>query len=310
MFRDLTDEDKQVYTQKEKEAKSEYDALLKEFERSADYKKYKAIENRVSGRSAASSKAKAKAKPSGPAPPAAPDNMPKKPAISFFMFRSETRGSPKEVHQKWLDLKAEGQKEWNDKYKGKMAEYEQAMKDFQKTADGKKYLRLKAGFEKNQAQKKAKERYLSGADAPQEPKRPAGSYFLFVNEKRADVQKELGNSQLGPVSQKLTQMWNTIPKEEKEAFEKRAEVAKKEYDRLMQEYKSSDAFKKYDRAMSSINRSKSSKPKPSAKKAKKAAGKGAAKTKGGAAKAAKDSSDSDVMGSDSSNSSSSDSDSD
>merc|ERR1719350_2723115 len=115
--------------------------------------------------------------------------------MAFFLFKMEAaRGSPKEQHQQWLDLKAEGQQEWNNKYKERMEQYEKDMKAFNKTAEGKKYNRLKSGYDKKQADIKARERFLGGSSAPQEPKRPMSAYFLFVNAKREGVVKEMGSA--------------------------------------------------------------------------------------------------------------------
>jgi len=309
MFKEMPTEEKEVYQKKEQEARDAYNEKMKEFESSSEYKKYKVVERAVSGK--ASSKASAKAKPSGPAPPVPPDDMPKKPPMAFFLFKMENRGSPKEVHEKWVNLGADGQKEWNDKSKQKMDEYEKAMSAFMKTAEGKKYTRLKAACDKKLAEKKARDRYLGGENVPKEPKRPMSSYFLFVNAKREGVVKELGSGKISEVSAKITEMWQNATKEDKEVFEKQAVEAKAGYEKAMAEYRTSDAVKKFDRAMNVLKK-KPSKGKGKAKA--KAGGRGAPKAKaaakGGKAAADSDGSDSDVMGSDSSNSSSSDSDSD
>lgn len=302
VFASLSSEEKQEYLQKQAEAQDEYEKKMKEFQASGDYKRYKAVETRVSGKPAA------KAKPSGPSAPEAPADLPKKPVMPFFMFKMENRGmGPKEVHQKWMDLKAEGQQEWNKKYKEQLEQYDKDMRAFNKTAEGKKYNRLKSGFDKKIAEKRAKDRYLGGSDVPKEPKRPMSSYFLFVNAKREGVMKELGSGKFAEVSAKLTKLWTEATAEDKKEFEDQAEEAKKEYAKALAEYKNSDAVKKYEKAMGALK--KKDKPKPKAASAKASAGRGGSAAKAGA-NSDSDGSDSDVMGSDSSNSSSSDSDSD
>merc|ERR1719215_342255 len=321
MWKELSEEDKKVWKDKEEEAMKEHSEKLGEFEKSPGYKKFKAM---VSGKPKAKpAKGKAK-KSSGPQPPPAPTNLPKKPAQAFFLFRGKTPGSSKDVHAKWLALGAEGQAEWNQEAKDKQDQYDKDMKEFQKSADGKKYLRLKSAYEKKLREGKIREKFLGGADAPKEPKRPPTAYFVFVSDKRAEVTKELGSSKFSEVASKLTQLWGSLEKEQKEAYENKAKDLKKEYDAAMEAYKKNDNVKKLDKALASLK--KSGKPKPKKKvvkakvkakaKAKAGAGRGGGGKGRGRGAAPKDNekkdgsdSDSDVMGSDS-DSSSSDSDSD
>jgi len=325
LWKELSEEDKKVWQDKEEEAKKEYNEKLEAFHSSPGYKKFKAMTS-GGGQGKGKSKAKAK-KSSGPAPPEPPANFPKKPAQAFFLFRSKTSGSPKEVHAKWLALGAEGQAEFNKEAKEKSEQYDKDMKEFQRSAEGKKYLRLKAAYEKKIRESKIRERFLGGSDAPKEPKRPQTAYFLFVADKRADVVKELGTAKLSEVASKLTQLWGSLEKEEKESYENKAKELKKEYDVAMEQYRTNDNVKKLDKALAGLKKSGKSKPKQKAKAVKakaKPAAKKAAAGRGGGGKgkgrgrgaAAKDDeskkgsdSDSDVMGSDS-DSSSSDSDSD
>lgn len=319
VFKELPDDEKEVYVKQAADAKEEYERQLKEFHASAEYKKYKAIEHRVSGKGSKKDD-KGKKKDKGPAPPEAPADLPKKPPIGYILFSMEFKGSKKESAAKWLELGAGGQEEWNKKHKERLVEYEKKMKEFMKTAEGKKYFRLKNAFDKKQAEKKARERCLGGENAPQEPKRPPNAYFAFVSANRKKVSEEIGKSDLKSVGEEMTKRWNDPDrKAEREEFEKKAEEEKKEYQKAMEEYNKSDAVKKFNRAISSIKKpkgkKKAAKPKKAAKAAKATAtargGKaGAPKAKAKAAAAKDDGSDSDVMGSDSSNSSSSDSDSD
>jgi len=147
MYTDLSAEEREVWKGKEREAFQAYEEKRVAFEKSSDYKKYKAAEQRAMGRPSGGAKAKAKDKTKSSLPPApeVPPDMPKKPPIAFFLFKMENKGgNPKEQSKAWLDLQASGQEEWNKKYKDKLAQYEKDMKEFMKTADGKKYHRLKA----------------------------------------------------------------------------------------------------------------------------------------------------------------------
>jgi len=176
------------------------------------------------------------------------------------------------------------------------------MKAFTASLEGKKYLRLKAGAEQRNKVTQIRARFLGGKDSPQEPKRPASAYFIFVAEKRSSV-----SGKMGDIAKELTKMWSTLTPEEKKVYESKAEDLKKDYEQKLAEYKSSADFQKYDKAM----RAASGRPQPRANPTPVSkAPKGKAKAKGkGKAKAApkpskKDDSDEDIMGSDSSNSSS------
>lgn len=303
LWRELTDEERETYAEKEREAKATYDQAREEFEKTPNYKKYTAIVSRLTRKPGA----KAKAKSRGIPLPPVPENMPKKPASGFFLYLSEQRkagavGGTGELTEKWRNLGAEGQKKYVDEAAEQLAQYEKDMKEFQKSADGKRYLRLKVAAEKKNRIMQAKTKFLGSAGAPQEPKRPQSAYFLFIADKRST----LPPGKLSDAAKELTEMWKNITPEEKKEYEDKHNELKEKYEKDMAEYKSSDNFKKYDRALKLITK-KGAKPKmrPGGK------GAGRGRGRGGDSKpAASSDSDSDVMGTDNDNSSSSDSDTD
>eukprot|EP00442_Polarella_glacialis_P052180 CAMPEP_0115150676 /NCGR_PEP_ID=MMETSP0227-20121206/65176_1 /TAXON_ID=89957 /ORGANISM="Polarella glacialis, Strain CCMP 1383" /LENGTH=1249 /DNA_ID=CAMNT_0002561077 /DNA_START=69 /DNA_END=3819 /DNA_ORIENTATION=+ len=317
LWRGLTADEKQVYLNKEKESRAEYDEKMVEFRKTDDYKKFASIQKRGTPKAKAKGKGKSKAaaKSSGPAKP---ENLPKKPSngIQLFMIKQRAGGiggSLQQAAAAWRELGAEGQKPYQEEAKEKELEYDKAMKEFKASGDGKKYIRLKAASDKKTKMVQVKDKFLNASDAPKEPVRPPSSYQLFVQEKRSTL-----TGKLGEVAKQLTSMWSEATPEEKKVYDDKADELKVQYDKDMTEFKNSDTFKKYDKALKQINKSGSSKrastPKPKAKsKVAKAKGKGrgggASKGKGAKKAAAADSdSDSDVMGSDSDSSSDSDSD--
>mmetsp|Transcript_81078 Transcript_81078/g.142961 ORF Transcript_81078/g.142961 Transcript_81078/m.142961 type:complete len:1231 (+) Transcript_81078:30-3722(+) len=312
MWSALSEEDKKVYTDKHAEQMAAYNEKRKEFESTPEWKSFCKIA-KGSSKPAPKSKGKGKGKGQKAAPkgPSAPDGMPKKPLSAMNIFSSETKpsGGIPGIASAWRELGAEGQKQYLEKAKEQASEYETQMKAFQATADGKRYLREKAAFEKKNKLNQAKEKHLGGA-AKKQPKPPPTAYQLFVQEKRQTVQ---GN--VAEVAKTLSTMWSECAADDKATIEAKAKDLKEAYDKEMAEYKSSDAFKAYEKAVKSVSKPKS-KPKKKAAKAKgkvakvaKVKAKAAPKKGGKKAAAAADSSDSDVMGSDS-DSSSSDSDSD
>ena len=145
MWAALTPEQREVWNIKAKEADEEYQKKQAEFEKTAKFKKYQSALRRANasgGMAKANARPKAKAVPMGPP---APENLSKKPKKSgSAVFMGEQTG-PRDMKRKmWENLGEEKRKEYNEAAEAKKTEYEEAMEDFAKTAEGKKYLRLKA----------------------------------------------------------------------------------------------------------------------------------------------------------------------
>lgn len=302
MWNALSDEEKETFSEKEREAKTAYEQAREDFEKTPDYRKYLAIIARLSRKPGAKVKAKSK----GIALPPAPENMPKKPVSGFFLFLSEQRktGSGQgtaQLNEAWRNLGAEGQKKYTEEAAEQQTQYEKDLREFQRSAEGKRYLRLKAAADKKNRIMQAKTKFLGTAGAPQEPKRPQSAYFLFIADKRATIP----SGKISETAKILTELWNNISPEEKKAYEDKQAELKEQYEKDLAEYKNSDNFKKYDRALKTITK----KPVPKMKPGGKGAGRG--RGRGGDSKPAPDSdSDSDVMGTENNDSSSSDSDTD
>jgi len=321
LWKNATAEDKQPFLEVEAASKKEYDEKMLEFHNSPNYKKFKAAERSATGRPSAKGKGKAVAKSSGPAAPEKPEGLPKKPLMAMLLFKVENKGPLKEINQKWIELGAAGQAEWNKRAKENQEQYEKDLKVFKTTDDGKKYFKLLGAFEKKGKESKVRERILGQeTDMPKEPKRPQTAYFMFLGEKRKDLPPGLS----GPEAAKqLAEFWNKLEPDDKKVWEDKAAETKKEHEKAVEEYKNDPRVKKLDKALKAVKgggkpkkKAKVVKAKQSAKPTKSApkkaagsaaAGKGAAKAKAKAKDGKSDSdSDSDAMGSDSSNNSSSD----
>lgn len=318
MWKELSTEDKAEFDAKGKEAQEQYAEAMKEFHNSDNYKKWQQALRRSSG---GAPKAKGKGKGSGPVEsgPKAPAGMPKAPPKTpMIMFMQKLKAEGKslkigEVAKEWTALGAEGQKPHVTEQKEQMEAYKKEMEEFNKGAEGKKYVREKANAVRKGRLDAVRKKYLGGSDAPKEPKRPQSAYFMFCGEKRSEIQKENPDLKMGDIAKKMAEAWKTIEAGVKKGYEQKYQEEKKEYDKLYDEYKNSDKRKMYDRAVKSITGGgvKKAQAKKMVKaKAKASSGGGARKGPAAKKAAAKDSDDdSDVMGSDS-DSSSSDSDSD
>jgi len=315
MWKELSEDDRKTWIEKETEAKEEYEKGMESYRNSPNYKKYQAIVGRLTKKPGESKKNKNK----GVALPPPPENLPKKPATGFFLYLASQRssggsGNLAKMNEGWREMGAEGQKKFIEEAAQKLAQYEKDMKEFMKTADGKKYFRLKAAADKRNRMMQAKTKFLGSSDAPKEPKRPPSPYFLFIQEKRSSMPP----GKVGDVAKQLTDLWGKLTPEEKKVYEEKTDALKEQYEKDMAEYKNSPYFKKYDKALKAITKKKVPKAKAKAAKGGKGAGRGAGGGKGrgrGAAAPGKDKpadsdSDSDIMGSDDDNSSSSDTDTD
>lgn len=81
---------------------------------------------------------------------------------------------------------------------------------------------------------------LVPAEELEEPKKPMTAYFLYLNENRDALAKELGPQAAkvrGAVTQLGSKKWNALPQAEKSKIEAKAAVLKKEYDQAIAEFK-------------------------------------------------------------------------
>lgn len=246
--------------------------------------------------------------------PPKPDNMPKPPLNGMFLFGEETRanGGPrgvKEVAELWKNLDEEGKKKINEKAAEQKKQYLIDFAEFQKSVEGKTYLRLKAAAGKSKKMAVAKTKFLS-ADGVKEPKRPPGAYFIFLGQRSGEMK---GGDKAQKASE-LSKEWNAMTAEQKKEYEDKAKELKDKYDADLIEYKSSKGYKdfqKHSGATKAVAKVKAVK----VAKAKMSAGRGRGAGAGGrgrgakvakpAAKKAADGGSSDQMGSDSKSSKSS-----
>jgi len=73
--------------------------------------------------------------------------------------------------------------------------------------------------------------------ALEEPKKPQGAYFLYVNATRKAVQEELKTTDFGPVTKAQADRWKALAAGEKAKYEKQAADAKGKYEEELKAYK-------------------------------------------------------------------------
>mmetsp|Transcript_12934 Transcript_12934/g.28018 ORF Transcript_12934/g.28018 Transcript_12934/m.28018 type:complete len:163 (+) Transcript_12934:69-557(+) len=92
------------------------------------------------------------------------------------------------------------------------------------------------------------------------PKRAQSAYFLWMNENRAKIQKDLGTTSIGDVGKEAGKRWGSLGAAEKKPFEDKAAKEKVAHEKAMEAYKKTDEFKQDEKEKSGTKR-KSSKDK-------------------------------------------------
>ncbi|XP_060627929.1 FACT complex subunit SSRP1 [Anolis sagrei] len=71
---------------------------------------------------------------------------------------------------------------------------------------------------------------------PNAPKRPLSAYMLWLNANRDKIRSESPGMSVTDVSKKAGELWKAMTKEKKEEWDRKAEDAKKDYEKAMKDY--------------------------------------------------------------------------
>ena len=100
------------------------------------------------------------------------------------------------------------------------------------------------------------------------PKKPKTGYFLFCDDHREEVKKELGGKSASEVSKVLGERWNNLTDEEKAPYNAKYKIAMEKHKKEMEEYKKNKPESEEEESGSDSDSGKK-KRKRGAKKAKK-----------------------------------------
>ncbi|XP_067904799.1 TOX high mobility group box family member 2 isoform X2 [Heterodontus francisci] len=92
---------------------------------------------------------------------------------------------------------------------------------------------------KTQKQKKKKK-------DPNEPQKPVSAYALFFRDTQAAIKGQNPNATFGDVSKIVASMWDGLGEEQKQAYKRKTEAAKKEYLKALAAYRASLVSKSYN----------------------------------------------------------------
>ncbi|XP_043566876.1 TOX high mobility group box family member 2 isoform X2 [Chiloscyllium plagiosum] len=80
---------------------------------------------------------------------------------------------------------------------------------------------------------------------PNEPQKPVSAYALFFRDTQAAIKGQNPNATFGDVSKIVASMWDGLGEEQKQAYKRKTEAAKKEYLKALAAYRASLVSKSY-----------------------------------------------------------------
>ncbi|XP_043088118.1 TOX high mobility group box family member 2 isoform X7 [Puntigrus tetrazona] len=96
---------------------------------------------------------------------------------------------------------------------------------------------------------------------PNEPQKPVSAYALFFRDTQAAIKGQNPNATFGDVSKIVASMWDSLGEEQKQAYKRKTEAAKKEYLKALAAYRASLVSKTYSDPVESKS-AQSSQPSP------------------------------------------------
>ncbi|XP_042563785.1 TOX high mobility group box family member 2 isoform X5 [Clupea harengus] len=81
---------------------------------------------------------------------------------------------------------------------------------------------------------------------PNEPQKPVSAYALFFRDTQAAIKGSNPNATFGDVSKIVASMWDSLGEEQKQAYKRKTEAAKKEYLKALAAYRASLVSKSYN----------------------------------------------------------------
>ncbi|XP_063071219.1 TOX high mobility group box family member 2 isoform X2 [Engraulis encrasicolus] len=118
------------------------------------------------------------------------------------------------------------------------AQEEEAEYHFKLTGEKRPSSEMNKPKPKPQKKKKKKD--------PNEPQKPVSAYALFFRDTQAAIKGSNPNATFGDVSKIVASMWDSLGEEQKQAYKRKTEAAKKEYLKALAAYRASLVSKNYN----------------------------------------------------------------
>jgi len=187
----------------------------------------------------------------------APATEMKRPASSYFMWFNSAREQickdlgtktlgvvGKKAGEMWKAMSPAAKAPWEAKAK----EQREAFDKFKATDAGQKALEEKQAERKDAKQEKMQKNAKKAAKAVEKDeklKKPASAYFIFSNEMRATVQKQLGTTDFGNVTKKTVEMWKALTDSTRKPWDEKAKAQKDAYDKYVASPEGAAALQAY-----------------------------------------------------------------
>ncbi|XP_033014332.1 FACT complex subunit SSRP1 isoform X2 [Lacerta agilis] len=160
-----------------------------------------------------------------------------------YLERMKEEGKIREEH---ANDSSEDSGEETDESFNPMEEEEEVAEEFDSNAsassssnegdsDEKKKPAKKAKIVKERKPRKKPSESKKGKD-PNAPKRPLSAYMLWLNANRDKIRADSPGMSVTDVSKKAGELWKGMSKEKKEEWDRKAEDAKRDYEKAMKEY--------------------------------------------------------------------------
>jgi len=179
------------------------------------------------------------------------ENAPKRPLTAYFAWQATVRAKitkslpeghtvadiAREFSEKWKAMSDSQKAPFEKKYKAEKEKFDKKMAKYKTT---KEYAAFQKKKEQHKLDTVKKQTFKKDENAP---KRPQSGYFLFMADKR-DALVEGGMAYKDAVS-KCGEMWSALSAGKKKPYEDKAAAAKAKYEKVLEKYKKTAAYKKY-----------------------------------------------------------------
>jgi hypothetical protein len=210
-------------------------------------------------------------------------NAPARPMSGYFRFINSIRDIVAQetgkrgvkatgiLGARWNALSEAEKKTYNDASAKETAVWKVKMDAYKQTPEFTEHQKAKKAKKIKKLTRKAKDKNA--------PKRPMSAYFRWLKENRAAVIEQVGKDPR-KIGKRAGEMWKTVSAEEKARLTQEFLKEREQYQIVLQEYKSSDAYKAFkieqDKVRAKVAEMKHGKPqkkKKNKKSKKKSAGK-------------------------------------
>jgi hypothetical protein len=201
-------------------------------------------------------------------------NAPKRPLSGYMRFIGTIRKQVVEetglkgikvtpiLSKKWKELTEEERQAFNAQFKVEMQEHKKVMAAYKQTEE---YRQFQENKKSKKFKKKPKDKNA--------PKRPTSAYFMFLNDARPEIMKELGSSaSIGEVGKRLGEEWHKLDAKTKAAYTKKSEKARAVWQKKVKAYRKTPKYAKWLAHKEELKQAKNAalkKEKNAAKEAKK-----------------------------------------